>query len=81
MSGDVWRVMGSDTRGPAASLQPPAQAMPEPQPPSTTWQEQEMVAIRSAVSSAGGNISRAARQLGVARNTIYRKLRAADATG
>ncbi len=65
---------------PAMPLQPATQAMPEPQPPSTTLQEQEMAAIRSAVSSAGGNISRAARQLGVARNTIYRKLRAADAT-
>ncbi|MBC7993907.1 MAG: GAF domain-containing protein [Rhizobacter sp.] len=45
----------------------------------TTLQAQEMAAIRSAVDAAGGNISRAARQLGVARNTIYRKLRAADA--
>lgn len=59
---------------------PPAQAAKppvEPVTPSTTLQAQEMAAIRNAVSSAGGNISRAARQLGVARNTIYRKLRAA----
>jgi len=46
-----------------------------------TLQAQEMAAIRSAVQAAGGNISRAARQLGVARNTIYRKLRAAEAGG
>ena len=46
-----------------------------------TLQVQEMAAIRSAVDAAGGNISRAARQLGVARNTIYRKLRAADTAG
>jgi transcriptional regulator of acetoin/glycerol metabolism len=45
-----------------------------------TLHAQEMVAIRSAVDAAGGNISRAARQLGVARNTIYRKLRATDTT-
>ena len=48
---------------------------------SVTLQAHEMAAIRSAVESAGGNISRAARQLGVARNTIYRKLRAADTAG
>lgn len=45
----------------------------------TTLQAQEMAAIRHAIEAAGGNISRAARQLGVARNTIYRKLRAAAA--
>jgi transcriptional regulator of acetoin/glycerol metabolism len=45
----------------------------------TTLHAQEMAAIRQAVDAAGGNISRAARQLGVARNTIYRKLRAAAA--
>ncbi|MBC7955908.1 MAG: GAF domain-containing protein [Cytophagales bacterium] len=50
-----------------------------PTEPHTTLQAQEMAAIRSAVEAAGGNISRAARQLGVARNTIYRKLRAAAA--
>jgi transcriptional regulator of acetoin/glycerol metabolism len=45
----------------------------------TTLQAQELAAIRRAVDAAGGNISRAARKLGVARNTIYRKLRAAAA--
>jgi transcriptional regulator of acetoin/glycerol metabolism len=47
--------------------------------PAATLEAQELAAIRSAVDAAGGNISRAARQLGVARNTIYRKLRAATA--
>ena len=32
--------------------------------------------IRSAVEAAGGNVSQAARQLGIGRNTVYRKLRA-----
>ena len=32
-------------------------------------------AVRAAVEAAGGNISAAARQLGVSRNTIYRRLR------
>jgi transcriptional regulator of acetoin/glycerol metabolism len=36
----------------------------------------ETAAIRSAVAEAGGNISAAARRLGVSRNTVYRKLRA-----
>jgi transcriptional regulator of acetoin/glycerol metabolism len=52
---------------------------PAPHPTPTTLHAQEMAAIRQAVDAAGGNISRAARQLGVARNTIYRKLRAAAA--
>lgn len=42
-----------------------------------TLEAQELAAIRRAVDAAGGNISRAARQLGVSRNTVYRKLRAA----
>ena len=37
----------------------------------------EIDAIRRAVASAGGNISEAAKRLGVSRNTIYRKLRGA----
>ena len=37
--------------------------------------EVELAAIRRAVDAAGGNISVAARRLGVSRNTIYRKLR------
>jgi transcriptional regulator of acetoin/glycerol metabolism len=41
----------------------------------STLQAQEIAAIRRAVDAAGGNISQAARQLGVARNTVYRKLR------
>jgi transcriptional regulator of acetoin/glycerol metabolism len=61
-----------------ASVAAVAAVPTEAQSPAATLQAQEMAAIRSAVSSAGGNISRAARQLGVARNTIYRKLRAAD---
>ncbi|HOX67815.1 MAG TPA: helix-turn-helix domain-containing protein [Burkholderiaceae bacterium] len=40
----------------------------------TTLEAQEVEAVRQAVESAGGNISLAARRLGVARNTVYRKL-------
>ncbi|MBC7105564.1 MAG: sigma-54-dependent Fis family transcriptional regulator, partial [Firmicutes bacterium] len=37
--------------------------------------EVELAAIRRALAASGGNISRAARLLGVARTTLYRKLR------
>ncbi|MET0333084.1 MAG: GAF domain-containing protein [Rhizobacter sp.] len=64
----------------AVSAAPAAAATePAPSPSLATLHAQEMAAIHSAVDAAGGNISRAARQLGVARNTIYRKLRAASA--
>lgn len=70
---------------PAVLRAPPEPVLPIPSKPtdalaSHTLQAQEMAAIRSAVEAAGGNISRAARQLGIARNTIYRKLRAADSS-
>jgi transcriptional regulator of acetoin/glycerol metabolism len=35
----------------------------------------EREAIRQALAQAGGNLSQAARQLGISRNTLYRKLR------
>lgn len=64
-----------------AAPQPAALEAGTPSAPAhgATLHAQEMAAIRHAVEAAGGNISRAARQLGVARNTIYRKLRAAAA--
>lgn len=42
--------------------------------PPVTLEAQEVEAVRLAVEAAGGNISLAARRLGVARNTVYRKL-------
>ena len=42
--------------------------------PAATLEAQEVEAVRQAVEAAGGNISLAARRLGVARNTVYRKL-------
>ncbi len=58
---------------PAASA---ATASPAGETPSSL-QALEVEAVRRAVEAAGGNISHAARQLGVGRNTVYRKLRGA----
>jgi sigma-54 dependent transcriptional regulator, acetoin dehydrogenase operon transcriptional activator AcoR len=40
-----------------------------------TLEEAETLMIRAALDAAGGNISAASKQLGISRNTIYRKLR------
>lgn len=42
-----------------------------------TLRETELQAIQAAVRSSGGNLSLAARHLGIGRSTLYRKLRAA----
>ena len=63
--------------GPAVAAAPsapaPASVAAETLPMSLEAVEHE--AIRRAVEAAGGNISEAAKRLGVSRNTIYRKLR------
>ena len=43
-----------------------------------TLEAAEIEMIRSVLKAAGGNISAASKQLGISRNTIYRKLRRAD---
>jgi DNA-binding NtrC family response regulator len=43
--------------------------------PTTTLHEVEMASVRAALEQAHGNVSEAARRLGVSRNTVYRKLR------
>jgi sigma-54 dependent transcriptional regulator, acetoin dehydrogenase operon transcriptional activator AcoR len=40
-----------------------------------TLEQAEIEMIRAALEAAGGNISAASKQLGISRNTIYRKLR------
>jgi transcriptional regulator of acetoin/glycerol metabolism len=72
----------------ASLVQPAAarttDAAPEPQAragslpvdvPPPTLEAVELDTIRRAVEAAGGNISKAARHLGIGRNTIYRKLK------
>lgn len=44
------------------------------QQPGASLEAVELGAIRAALQAEGGNISRAARRLGISRNTVYRKL-------
>lgn len=58
----------------------PAQEVPTPPRPEPAGRAQslrqtEMQAIASAVQAAAGNLSEAARQLGIGRSTLYRKLK------
>jgi sigma-54 dependent transcriptional regulator, acetoin dehydrogenase operon transcriptional activator AcoR len=50
-----------------------ADAVAQPEP--LTLEQAELAMMRRAVEEAGGNISEAAKRLGISRNTIYRKLR------
>jgi transcriptional regulator of acetoin/glycerol metabolism len=60
---------------PTRPTQPvPASAPVAPAPPVATLREQELQAIDHAVKAAGGNMSKAARSLGIGRSTLYRKL-------
>jgi sigma-54 dependent transcriptional regulator, acetoin dehydrogenase operon transcriptional activator AcoR len=44
-------------------------------PAAVTLEEAEIEMMQNALAAAGGNISEAAKRLGISRNTIYRKLR------
>jgi transcriptional regulator of acetoin/glycerol metabolism len=73
----------------AATASPTAAAPPQPAAPAAadvhpatvpvnatqSLDDIEIDAIRRALDTAGGNISEAAKRLGISRNTIYRKLR------
>ncbi|MBI5272054.1 MAG: sigma-54-dependent Fis family transcriptional regulator [Burkholderiales bacterium] len=61
--------------GPGAAPAPGVAAVTDP---GATLQDLELRTIREAVEAAQGNISVAARRLGISRNTIYRKLRWRD---
>ncbi len=50
--------------------------MPTPEPAGSTLRAQSDAMIAGAVSEAGGNIAAAARNLGISRNTLYRRLAA-----
>jgi len=58
------------------SLNPTAQTAPAPHGPTATALESaEATAIRHALDHHGGNRTRAARELGVSRNTLWRKMK------
>lgn len=52
----------------------PGQAATDTAAQSASMREVELRAIQRALAAAGGNVSAAARQLGISRNTIYRRL-------
>jgi sigma-54 dependent transcriptional regulator, acetoin dehydrogenase operon transcriptional activator AcoR len=59
----------------ATAAVPAAEATPASNPATRSLDDIEIEAIRRALDAAGGNISEAAKRLGISRNTIYRKLR------
>ncbi len=77
--GDEVRSASGDA--PANAVLPPAEPLPAPQAmdnttaPQRSLVELELELIRGTLDAAGGNISAAAKRLGISRNTIYRKLR------
>ncbi|WP_244470409.1 sigma-54-dependent Fis family transcriptional regulator [Microvirga vignae] len=68
--------LGTDALPPdvrnASPVQSPAPAKPEPPP--TTLDSMTIAAMREALEAAKGNVSLAARRLGVSRSTLYRRL-------
>jgi transcriptional regulator of acetoin/glycerol metabolism len=73
MAAAVSRV--ADTAMPAQTAMASAASAATAPAPTMSLDEMEIDAIRRAVESCGGNISEASKQLGISRNTIYRKLR------
>ena len=65
--------------GPAQVLRPEgAQDLAVDATPQGRMRDLERRAIEQALADQGGNVSGAARQLGISRNTIYRRLQAGD---
>ncbi|MEO1368095.1 MAG: helix-turn-helix domain-containing protein, partial [Acidobacteriota bacterium] len=54
---------------------PPPRPEPPARPPRQTLAELEAERLRRAVEAHGGNLTRAAAELGIARTTLYRRLR------
>jgi transcriptional regulator of acetoin/glycerol metabolism len=58
---------------------PPPRSTPEALDESSNLQLNQLHTVRRVLETCGGNLSEAARRLGISRNTLYRKLRAAGA--
>lgn len=65
-----------ETRHLPASVRPPQGSQPEPHDEPTTIKQMEMVLIRHALERNGGNKTAAARQLGIDKSTLFRKMKA-----
>jgi len=84
----VWlvaRMQASDGAGPVVSLGTPSTAAPPaaadaPEPVAATLRDSDRHLVQRTVEACGGNVSKAARTLGVSRGLIYRHLKAAAAT-
>lgn len=69
--------MGTERTQPMTETFGAAQTPPSPYPaqPASTWAEAQHCLIRQTLQQCGGNMCAAARQLGISRPTLYRKLR------
>jgi transcriptional regulator of acetoin/glycerol metabolism len=65
--------------GPTVRPSPTVRSSEHPSSP-RTLREHTDAALRAAVAACDGNLSRAARELGIHRSTLYRRLARADAT-
>lgn len=73
-SGLLVHLQASLDDAPAAEAPTPTPAPPPPAP-LPSWQAMSQQAIEAALDRSGGNISAAARALGVSRGLLYRRLR------
>ena len=71
----LWPSMPAAVAAPAVKRAVAAPVQGSTPPGGSTLEAVELDTIRRAVAAAGGNLSQAARQLGIGRNTLYRKLR------
>lgn len=76
-----WRARDGHPRVHVIAPAPAAAAPPvaEPAPAAVTLRETERQTVVRVLAECGGNVSRAARTLGVSRGLIYRHLKSADA--
>ena len=75
---DPWEPIYSRKAQGAVVLDTPPPVVTDPPPMQSTartLEEAEIEMMRSVLEACGGNISEAAKRLGVSRNTIYRRLR------
>ncbi|HMM85825.1 sigma 54-interacting transcriptional regulator [Azohydromonas sp.] len=70
----VAAALGDPMHGPAAGAAPPA-TDPRDTRPAGTLEQIEIETIRTTLDAFGGNVTAAARRLGISRNTVYRRLR------